>query len=240
VGTEVIENVTAGGVYWNEAHRLPRLLALLQEHFARTVVVVQESDDDTLGICQRMARQHDRVRTDEHRGAGDPSFPIMVQTVETPWIFVVSGDEWPTTELLDSLPDAVRMAEQRGHDGVSIQFQARIDGIETHQEQDRHVRLFATRVGWPHAMLHSRPLVLNPLAWETGYIQHDRTLDEMIRDYLRYWNMGRLSDSWSRHNGRMIHDACELVAAHKGWPYITLFPWWPEVRSIAFGGSDPQ
>jgi hypothetical protein len=237
----MITNVTAGGVYWNEAHRLPELLGILKVHFSHVVVVIQESTDDSLAIARRMLdRRGDRVRTDEHRGAGDPSFPILCQTVETPWTFVVSGDEMPSADLLVTIPRAITAATMDRRDGVWVQFHSTIEGIDFTNEQDRHLRLFRNAVGWPAAILHSRPMTENTMLWPIGYISHDRSLDEMVEDYLRYLAMGRDSAPWTAHNVQMLRGACESVAEHIGWTDITTRSWWPEVRAAAFGGIDPQ
>jgi glycosyltransferase involved in cell wall biosynthesis len=237
----MIEDVTAGGVYWNEAHRLPKLLDLLQAHFSHVVVVVQESTDGSLQICQNLlTRPGDRVREDAHRGAGDPSFPIMVQSVETEWIFVVSGDEMPSDNLLESIPAAIAAADELGRNGIWIRFHSTIQGIDFTGEQDMHLRLFRTSVGWPHSALHSRPMTDSVLYWDIGWIDHDRSLDEMVADYLRYIELGRSSSQWTAHNVMMLRDACTMVAEHTGWSWIISSVWWPEVRDIAFGGSDPQ
>lgn len=237
----MIENVTAGGVYWNEAARLGDLLTLLTSTFERVVVVIQESTDDTLKIAQSiLTRPGDRIRTDEHRGSGDLSVPMFLQTVSTEWTFLVSGDERPTARLLESIPDATDKAEQLQIDGWWIRFRSTIDGYDFTDEQDRHLRIFRTRVGWPHAALHSRPLTENTMVWEEGWIDHDRSLDEMIADYLRYLGLGRYSGQWTAHNQRMLHDACMRVAERAGWTNILSRSWWPEVRDAAFGGIDPQ
>lgn len=233
--------MTAGGVYWNEAHRLPALLAYLKIHFSHVVVVIQKSTDGSLEIAQQMLdRPGDRVREDEHRGAGDPSFPMLLQTVETPWTFVVSGDEMPSPDLIFSIPRAVLAANMDKRDGVWIHFRSTIEGIDFTNEQDRHLRLFRTSVGWPEATLHSRPLTDNVMLWPVGYISHDRSLDEMIADYLRYLSLGRMSGPWTDHNTQMLRDACTSVALHVGWDNITSRSWWPEVRAASFGGVDPQ
>ena len=237
----MIEDVTAGGVYWNEAKRLPALLTILKATFSHVVVVIQDSTDDSYKIaCQLLDRPGDHIRTDAHRGAGDPSIPIMVQTVETPWTFVISGDEQPSVALLESIPEALAQADRDGLDGWWLKFRSTIDGFDFTSEQDNHLRLFRTSVGWPHSTLHSRPMTENTGFWPTGWIDHDRSLDEMIRDYLRYMAIGRDSAQWVAHNQRMIHDACERVAERAGWRHVTSHPWWPDVRDIAFGGKDPQ
>ena len=237
----MIENVTAGGVYWNEAHRLPKLLGLLKATFANLAVVIQESTDGSLDVARNILdRPGDRVQTDAHRGAGDPSFPLLLQSILTEWVFIVSGDETPSIDLLESIPAAVRAAEELNRDGVWIRFRSTIQGIDFTNEQDHHLRLFRTRVGWPQATLHSRPMTDNVIWWEIGHIDHDRSLDEMVVDYLRYISLGRGSAQWTMHNERMLRDACEKVAAHTGWPFITSSSWWPEVRDTVFGGRDPQ
>jgi len=237
----MIQDITAGGVYWNEAHRLGRLLGLLTEWFDHVSVVVQESTDGSLGICQKLlTRPGDHVLADAHRGSGDPSFPRLLQAVDTEWVFIVSGDELPSPDLLNSLPSAIKTADEFGRDGIWIRFRSTIQGIDFTNEQDSHLRLFRTRIGWPHSQLHSRPMTENVMHWRIGHIDHDRSLEEMVLDYLRYLELGRHSSQWTAHNLRMLRDACEKVAEHTGWSFITSSSWWPEVRDAAFGGRDPQ
>ena len=237
----MIENVTAGGVYWNEAHRLPKLLGVLKDHFSHVAVVVQESTDGSLEVCRNLLdRPDDHVVVDLHRGAGDPSFPLLLQYVDTEWVFIVSGDEMPSDTLLTSIPRAIATADQAGKDGVWVYFHSTIQGIDFTGEQDAHLRLFRARVGWPQSALHSRPMTENTLWWPVGHIDHDRSLDELVVDYLRYIELGRHSSQWTAHNQMMLRDACVKVAEQTGWQFVTASSWWPEVRDMVFGGSDPQ
>ena len=72
-----------------------------------------------------------------------------------------------------------------------------------------------------------------------GYIRHDRTLDEMMQDYLRYWDKGLGHQGWEDHNRLMMYHACSGTAAQKGWDYVRSFPWWPQVEAIAFVSEKP-
>lgn len=229
----MIDDVTAGGVFWNEAHRLPKLLMLLKATFANVAVVIQESTDDSLKIAQSMLGDRS-VRVDRHHGAGDPSFPMLLRSIKTPWTFIVSGDEMPSQDLLDSLPEAVLFADRLNLDGLWISFRSSIDGYDFTSEQDGHLRLFKTSLGWPNAKLHSGPKTDRVGPWIVGHISHDRSLDEMMRDYLRYWEMGKGDAGWEAHNRLMMHDACAKVADLTSWEYIKSHEWWPEVKAIAF------
>ena len=77
----------------------------------------------------------------------------------------------------------------------------------------------------------ARPKALNAL--------NDRTLDEMMRDYLRYWHAGRGNSGWEDHNRLMMYWACLGTAEKKGWDYVRSFEWWPQVEAISFTKETP-
>jgi hypothetical protein len=226
------EDVAFVGVYWNCAARLDKLLRYVRPWFTKIVCVVQESPDETLAVARRHA---DVVIEDMFHGYGDASFPLALAAVDRKWSFVVSDDEWPTRALLGSFQDLV---ETMPTQGAWFHFRSWIDGIEFTSEQDWHLRFFETRVGWPGAP-HSRPPIDSFFAWRPtpdAVIEHRRSLDEMVRDYLRYIE---LTDAWASeqmrsHNRMMIRDAITAVASHKGWEYVEAFPWYQTARQIAF------
>jgi hypothetical protein len=57
----------------------------------------------------------------------------------------------------------------------------------------------------------------------------------MVRDYLRYLELGHGNLLWERHNTLMIRNACRTIAARYGWDYVMAHGWWPRVREIALG-----
>ncbi len=229
-------DVTFGGVYWNDADRVARLLAAMRPWFVNVVVGVQDSPDDTLAVCRRFAN---RVIEDDHHGYCEPTLSRVVDSVATEWSFVVSADEMPDYRLLGSFQAMVdRAGADPTIDGFWIRFVSSIDGIEYPSESDNHLRFFRSRLGWPRTM-HSRPDAANAVFWRTGEIRHDRSLDEMIRDYLRYFRLGRGDAGWEVHNRLMIHDACAATASRKGWPYVRGHDWWPEAEAVAFAGETP-
>jgi glycosyltransferase involved in cell wall biosynthesis len=228
----VIRNITAGMVVWNEGHRLQTLLDTLRPVFEHIVIVVQESTDDTLDIALQGRRFTDKVIRDEHRGTGDASMPRLMARIETQWTFIISGDELPSADLLASMQEIVEVAQRNGADGVWIPFRSIVEGVE-YNEQHGHLRLFHTSLRWPDTM-HSRPTPKHEMEWDRGYILHERSLDEMMQDYLRYWRLGQGNKGWEDHNRLMMHDACAVIAEHKGWDFVKSFPWWPQVEAIAF------
>jgi len=225
-------HITAALVAWNEERRLPALLGHLRPHFARIVVGVQKSDDATLEIARTYA---DEVVEDKHRGFGDATFgPRVLPLVRTKWSFKVDADEWPTTELLLSLSSATGWAEHLERNGVWISFRSSVEGQE-YNEQHSHLRLFETRLGWPNS-LHSRPPTESVVwDWAIGHIRHDRSMDELVRDYLRYLRIGQGNRSWEDHNRTMIRSACLAGAQARGWDFVKSFEWWPEVHQVVFG-----
>lgn len=233
MSTSSTNRITACSVLWNEAARLPKLLETLQPTFRRTLVIVQESEDETWQIARSYQRDSDLVVADIHHGTGDASMPLLKELVETDWTFVISGDELPDEELLSTIGDAVDAAEAMGADGVWIRFRSFIDGFDFSGEQDAHLRLYRSSLDWPGSM-HSRPDPKKNAHWDKGAIYHERSLDEMMLDYLRYYELSGDNESWLAHNRLMMHDACAAVAGKKGWDYVTAFPWWPRVASVAF------
>jgi hypothetical protein len=229
-------HITAAIVVWNDQDRLRALLAHIRPFFETLAVVVQRSPDDTLEVAQEWA---DVVVQDEHRGFGDASFgPLLLPRVRTTWTLKVDADEWPTDELLFTLSSATWAAEQAGVEAVWIPFRSWVEENEWKQDHS-HLRLFHTKRSWP-PLLHSRPPIFKGLVWHTGHMLHKRTLDEMIQDYLRYWEVGRGTPTWDEHNSMMMEHACRGAAATKGWAWVKAFPWWPEVLAISFDGMDPE
>jgi hypothetical protein len=230
-------HITATLVVWNDQERLGQLLSWIRPYFARIVVGVQDSEDDSLSVARELA---DTVVEDRHSGFGDSTYgPKVLSLVTSPWALKLDCDEWPSTDLLDSLSSATWMCEQDRDtfDGAWLPFRSSVDGVE-YEEQHAHLRLFRAHLGWP-AMLHSTPPTNRTLLWHTGHIRHDRTLDEMMRDYLNYWRVGLGNKGWEAHNRSMMYHACLGTAGVRGWDYVRSFTWWPEVEAIAFKEEKP-
>ncbi len=223
---------SAVSVIWNEEARIGKLLARLQSYFSRVVVCVQESSDGSLQIARAMAREGDVVIEDAHRGFAEGSAPIVEPAVATKWSFIVAADEWPSDDLLDGIQTIIGYAERHEYQGVWVPFRSTIQGIDF-EEQGSHLRIVRRGLAWPGGM-HSRPKARRSFFWPHGRVDHERSLDELVRDYLRYFAMARGSALLERHNLRMIHDACTAVAARLGWDYVTAHEWWPEAREVAF------
>ena len=221
-------------VVWNDAERAEKLLEWVRPWFRTLAVAVQESPDNTLEVVRSLA---DIVVEDKHWGYGDASFgPRLLPMVTHRWTFKVDADEWPDEELLSSLGDAVKAADAKPTKGVWIPFRSFTDGIEWKQFH-AHLRLFHTSVGWPGS-LHSRPPIEDGIQHTVGHLHHRRSLDEMIRDYLEYYRVGRGNGQWEEHNLLMMREACKGMAAEFGWDYVHKFDWWPEVQGLAFTGED--
>lgn len=229
------DHVAACLVAWNEEDRLEPLLEYLRPFFSTLGVAVQKSTDRTFDIAARYA---DVLVTDDHRGFGDASFgPRLLPEIKHRWTLKVDCDEWPSQLLLESLSSATWYADKIGADGVWVPFKSSVEGIE-YEEQHSHLRLFHTRLGWP-GFLHSRPNATSMTLWDVGYVRHDRSLDEMMQDYLRYWKVGLGNPGWDAHNRLMMYHACKGTAEVKGWDMVMAHSWWPEVEAIAFNEDRP-
>lgn len=223
------EHITFTMVVWNDAERAEKLLKKVRPYFESLVVGVQESPDDTLAVASKYA---DVVVQDGHHGYGDATYgPLVLPRVRTWWAFKLDADEWPSDDLLGSLSNATYYADHVKHtQAVWIPFRSSVDGIE-YEEQHSHLRLFHQSAGWP-ASLHSRPPIEDGILWSKGHIRHDRSLDEMVRDYLSYLEVGRGNTQHTEHNEMMIRSACGGTAAKKGWEYVKSHEWWPQVAAI--------
>lgn len=234
-------DITFGGVYWNCEARLERLLRSMRPWFERIVVCVQESPDGTAAVAERYA---DLVIRDRHWGHCEPSMATLLAKVETPWVFIVSDDEMPSEGLLHSFQDLADTLIARRANGAWFHFRSTIDGFDFTSEQHEHLRLFEPSLGWPKT-LHSRPMIGTTIPWRPSpeaYISHDRSLDEMVRDYLRYEAIAERDGagaSLRAHNQMMIRDACLAIAERRSPAYVAGHPWWPEAVRVAFGGHDP-
>ena len=236
-------SVTFAGAYWNCADRLKKLLTYVRPWFKQITIAVQEAqseDDRTLEVAKSLAS---RVIEDKWVGRGDPSIHNAVAAASTPWVFVISDDEWPSEDLLDSFQDLVETLQNRKLDGAWIHFRSTIDGIDFTREQDNHLRFFRAGVPWPTTQ-HARPMLSDrqTMHWPHGFISHDRTLDEMMVDYLRRYDIGlreHASEGQMSHNRRMMFGATDAVALRKGAEYVKSFPWWPQVRDLAWEGKEP-
>ena len=227
-------DITVAMVLWNEGHRIRRLMDQITPYFEHIAVGVQESTDNTLPAVYDYTRD---VVVDSHRGFGDATFgPKVLPLVKTTWTLKLDGDEYPTTELLESLDRC--LVEIGPDDGAWLKFRSWIEGIEW-ESFHSHLRLFRTALGWP-AKLHSRPMTNQTIAWNEGWIEHRRTLDEMVRDYLGYLAKSEENKAWITHNTEMIWHACAGTARVKGWEFIQAHSWWPEVQAKVFQDGLPE
>lgn len=233
-------DVTFVGVYWNDPDRVYKLLQYVRPWFTHMVVGVQTDDPTHDLTLDRARRWADETVVDRVAGHCEPTIGKVLYRVKTGWSFLVSADEWPTEPLLMSFQDMLNEAANSRLDGFWIRMLSSIEGVAYPSEQDNHLRVFRTALGWP-TTLHSRPNAGRSEHWRPdAMLLHDRSLDEMMQDYLRYFEIGRGNKGWEDHNRLMMHDACEATAKHYGWDRVTQYDWWPEVLAIAFEGNDPS
>jgi hypothetical protein len=234
------KDVTFIGVYHDDPDRVEKLLTTVSPWFERMVLGVQTNDpanDPTLKVCQSFA---DEVIVDVVHGFAEPTISKVINRTNTLWCFLISADEMPDQTLLENIGNMMYMSRADDYvtiDGWWIRFLSSIDGIEYPSEQDNHLRMFHRTLNWPTS-LHSRPHAQNAAFWHPskGTIRHDRSLDEMMLDYLNYWAYGvRMNNAgWTVHNRQMMHDACTATAQNKGWEEVTKYEWWEKIRQIAF------
>lgn len=232
------KDVAFAGAYWNCEERLDALLSYVRPWFSRIVTVVQESPDNTLAVAKKYA---DVVIQEPWHGRGDPSIHTAVYSAEKRWCFVISDDERPSEDLLYSFQNLANQLKAENRDGAWVRFRSSIDGFDFSRDQDFHLRFFNPTLGWPKEP-HSRPPTENTLHWDVGYVQHDRSLDEMMQDYLRRYDLTAEHPEWVQQqaaNVRMMLTAPRAIAEKRGWDYVKSFEWWPRVRDISFDGVDP-
>lgn len=233
-------DVTFIGVYWNDPDRVQKLLEHVRPWFTHVVVGVQTDDPDNDETLKRARAVADEVVVDRVAGHCEPTIEKVLAQVPTEWSFLVSADEWPSDGLLGSFQRMLDEIIPRRLEGVWIRMISSIEEVSYPSEQDNHLRVFKTRLGWPRT-LHSRPMTNNTMFWDPkDYLRHDRSLDEMMQDYLRYYELGRSNKDWVAHNKLMMHDACAATASYYGWDHVKSFSWWPSVLEVAFEGIDPE
>lgn len=218
----------------NEAHHLDTLLPYLRPWFEQVVIGVQDSDDETLAMVERLATT---VVTDRPRGFGDATFPQVQRAVSRAWCLRIDADERPTEPLLESLENASRYCEDRSLDGLWLPFRSWIEGVEWEQPH-HHLRFWRNRIEWP-PYLHSRPKTERTQFWSSGFIEHRKTLDEHVLGYLGYLAAGRDDQGVTAHNLRMIESAVEGFASASGWEAVESRLWWPEVLATVYDGRRP-
>lgn len=240
-------HITPAIVVWNDPDRLWRLLKRIRPFFETIAVNVQcdnprdPGDDETFAAAEEIA---DILVTSKVAGFGDATFgPDLLPRIKTKWTFKIDADEVPTDDLLRTLSWATWCAEHSfdtPRDALWIPFRSWVEGQE-YEERHAHLRLFETRLGWP-AMLHSTPPSKRNALWQVddGYFLHERSLDEMMQDYLRYYRLGLANSGWTEHNRLMMRSACSGVAAVKGWAFVKNHAWWPEVLAAGYAGEDPE
>lgn len=232
----VVDNTTLVMVVRNEMPRLEQLLVDLKPWFEEIVIGVQDSTDDTLAVAQRYATM---VVTDQARGFGDATYPLVQRAVTRRWAFRLDGDERPTEDLLISLAKAGRYCEDNGLGGLWIPFRSWIEDVEWEQPH-AHLRFWDNRWAWPPT-LHSRPNPDRTEQWPIGFIEHRKSLDEHVEGYLGYLAAGRGNVGWDAHNLLMLRSAIEGTGVPAlGWDEIEQRPWWPEVLRVVYNGQRPS
>lgn len=233
-------DVTFVGVYWNDPDRVEKLLETVRPWFTHIVCGVQTDDKGRDETLSRVVRWADETIVDKVHGFCEPTIGRVLGSVKTDWVFLVSADETPSTALLESFQDMLDEAAVSGYDGFWLRMISSIEGIDYISEQDNHLRVFKRHLSWPHTM-HSRPDARNAKFWRPeAYLRHDRSLDEMIIDYLRYYSLSGTNSGWLNHNREMMMNACTATAAHYDWAKVKAYEWWPKVLEIAFNGVDPE
>ena len=222
-----IEDIALIGGFWNCEDRARNLLTEMRPWFNKIIITVQESPDNTLQVVREIA---DVTIEDRWWGHGNPSFQKANAHNPYEWSFLISDDEMPDNTLLASLGGLI---QDTWFDGFWFHFRSWIEDIEFTGEQDNHLRLWRSKVPWP-STIHSRPMIDNTYHSTTGHIEHRRSLDEMMSDYLRRYQIGKGNKQWDVHNIRMMEQACSKIAAIKGWDFVQTKSWWPEVAKLAF------
>lgn len=183
----MIEGVTFCAVYRNEAQRVRHNLDFANQMFRRKIIVVQESDDDTLKICQEYPCEI-ILRPAE---SPEESKDYIMEKVETLWTFWLDADEVPSVSVIRLLDrfDPLLMGEDDAVSFVRINY---IDGhiIQGGQGDDRQYRMLRKDVRWgvrgEKRNIHVHPKVTKPHATDR-VIYHHRTLEKVIKQTER-WN----------------------------------------------------
>lgn len=203
-------NITFCAVYRNESQRVRMNLDFATEMFNRKIIAVQESDDETLKICQ----QYPGKIIERPSESPEESRDFVMDQLETPWAFWLDADEVPSVSLIRMLEmfDPLTMGD---HDAVSLVRINYVDGftIMGGQENDRQFRLLRKDVRWKTKeqgrRIHVHPLVKNPYKSERC-IFHHRTLEKVEKQTER-WNEleSQTRDACNKYVAEVKKELCQ-------------------------------
>lgn len=177
--------LTFCGVYRNEQDRVRYVLDVAKALCYDMILVVQDSQDNTLKICKEYT---ERVI---QRPAESPeeSKDFIMENIMTPWTFWLDADEMPSFELMDYL---TYFSGAPGYDGIKFPRINYINGlhIEANQGKDEQFRLLERSVRWKPKeqgkRIHIHPIVKNSMLLDFP-IYHHRSLEKIKRQTER-WN----------------------------------------------------
>ena len=181
------EQITFCAVFRNEAQRVRMVMDLAKSLFRQVVIVVQQSDDDTLKICT----EYPAEIIERPAESPEESKDFIMHQVRTPWTFWLDADEFPSLETIEYLQtfDSYTLA---GYDAVSFVRVNYIDGliIEGGQGEDHQFRLIRSDVRW-NPKAQGRRIHIHPLVKHSKHlskvIYHHRSLEKVERQTER-WN----------------------------------------------------
>lgn len=149
-------------VVWNEAHRLGPMLAWHRPLVGQIVIVVQESDDDTLAIARDLA---DVVLEHPRHGYCEASREAASMAAAFDTQLVLDADEWLTVAGAFALPRMVNATRHGDVDGYRLRRTLWVDGGH-HFTGDAHYRLVHRRAVWMKDEIHTEPQIKKGCSWE--------------------------------------------------------------------------
>jgi hypothetical protein len=178
--------ITFCAVYRNEAPRIRYGLDLAASLFENMLIVVQPSDDATLKICQEYTPNVIERKIEPPEVSKD----IIMRHLETPWMFYLDADEFPSLAVIRML-ERIEPYELIGKDSVSFIRVNYVDGIIIEaQGIDRQYRMLKKSVRWnckqQGQLVHIHPLVKS-VKESNLFIYHHRTFDKVKRQ-TEVWN----------------------------------------------------
>lgn len=179
--------ITFCAVLRNEEINARRILDIGSKLCRRMVIAVQESDDNTLKICQ------DYPATIIQRPSESPeeSRDFIMEQVKTPWTFWLDADEFPSLSVINTI-ERFEPWLIAGSDAMSFVRINYVNGITVTggQDKDKQFRLLKSDVRWNPKQqgrrIHIYPQVKNPIHSDKE-IYHYRTLEKIKRQTER-WN----------------------------------------------------
>ena len=171
-------------VVCNEEQRLSLQLPILKKLFSEIVIVVQNSDDNTLQIASKYA---DVIITTPRIGFCEADRILANKASFKEWILILDADEMPSDRFIKEIPTLI----SQNVDGYYTPRENRLkDKVNVEDKKYRLCRKNCIKYG---TLLHSDVYPVTDNVKQLNYvcIIHNKTYDEFTKDFILYQKIAK-------------------------------------------------